>query len=109
MQLNMFLGLFDAIEEGEQASVEYFNKWMEEVKGIVPEEKLLIFDVRQGWQPLCQFLDVPVPNQDFPNTNDTKMMKQRMRNGKILAYTLVFGFPLLLGILLYFIVLICNT
>ena len=79
------------------------------MKKSVPREKLLIFSVKDGWEPLCKFLDVPIPDGPFPNTNDTKMMKQRMRNGKILAYTLVFGFPLLLGILLYFIVLICNT
>ena len=96
----MFLGLYDAIEEGEQSSVEYFNKWMEEVKGVVPEEKLLIFDVRQGWQPLCQFLDVPVPNHDFPNTNDSKMMKKRFKQRKIIGYAIVCGIPMLLGGLL---------
>jgi len=92
--------LFDAIEEGEEASVEYFTNWIEEVKKNVPEEKLLIFDVRQGWQPLCQFLDVPVPETDFPNTNDSKMMKKRFRQRKIMAYVFVYGIPMILGGLL---------
>lgn len=32
-------------------------------------QDLLIFDVRQGWNPLCKFLDLPVPKVDFPNRN----------------------------------------
>ena len=96
------LGLFDVIKEGKDASVKYYNNWVEEVKNSVPSDRLLIFSVKEGWEPLCKFLDVPIPDGPFPNTNDTKMMKQRMRNGKIIAYTLVFGFPLLLGLLLYF-------
>src|SRR5580698_414236 len=34
------------------------NKRMKE---LVPKEKLLVYDVREGWGPLCDFLDVPVP------------------------------------------------
>eukprot|EP00877_Chromochloris_zofingiensis_P009869 jgi/Chrzof1/5135/Cz15g12210.t1 len=43
----------------------------EEVKRTVPADKLLVFEVSQGWEPLCRFLDVPVPDKPFPNTNDT--------------------------------------
>jgi hypothetical protein len=37
-----------------------------------PKEKLLVFEVSQGWAPLCEFLEVPIPDQPFPNVNDTK-------------------------------------
>lgn len=40
-----------------------------EVMEYVPEEKLLVYDVSQGWEPLCKFLEVPVPDVPFPNTN----------------------------------------
>lgn len=40
-----------------------------DVLATVPRNKLLVFDVRQGWEPLCAFLDVPVPDEDFPRTN----------------------------------------
>jgi len=33
---------------------------------------LLVFDVREGWYPLCQFLNKPIPNQDFPHRNARK-------------------------------------
>jgi hypothetical protein len=62
---------------------------------------LLIYNVKEGWKPLCDFLDVPIPDGPFPNTNDTKMMKKRMRIGKIRVYSLIFGLPFLIGNILY--------
>lgn len=39
----------------------------EGVRSNVPREKLLVFNVKMGWKPLCEFLNVPVPEQPFPN------------------------------------------
>jgi hypothetical protein len=41
-----------------------YNRRMKE---LVPKEKLLVYDVKEGWGPLCNFLDVP-----FPRVNDSK-------------------------------------
>ena len=38
----------------------------------LPEDRLLQFDVRDGWEPLCAFLDKPVPGGEFPRTNNTQ-------------------------------------
>ncbi|MBA3649396.1 MAG: sulfotransferase family protein [Chitinophagales bacterium] len=46
-----------------------FNKHNEEVMSTVPKERLLVFDAKQGWEPLCQFLGVEVPSEPFPQTN----------------------------------------
>jgi Sulfotransferase domain len=40
------------------------------VRGEVPAGRLLEFHVRQGWEPLCAFLEVPVPQHPFPHVND---------------------------------------
>lgn len=32
--------------------------------------RLLEYEVKQGWEPLCKFLQVPIPEQDFPAGND---------------------------------------
>ncbi len=40
------------------------------VREVIPEEQLLIYQVKDGWEPLCKFLDVPVPNEPFPRTNN---------------------------------------
>jgi len=47
-----------------------FEAWNAFVRDTVPPEKLLEFDVRQGWGPLCNFLDKPVPEGKFPHIND---------------------------------------
>jgi hypothetical protein len=46
-----------------------FNEQEAAVKATIPAERLLVFDVRQGWEPLCEFLGKPVPDSDFPRTN----------------------------------------
>ncbi len=46
-----------------------FNDHNEEVKNYVPADKLLVFDVCEGWEPLCKFLDVEIPNESLPHTN----------------------------------------
>lgn len=35
----------------------------------IPPERLLVFEAAQGWEPLCAFLGVPVPDVPFPRTN----------------------------------------
>ena len=39
------------------------------VKAAIPAEQLLVFEVKEGWPPLCAFLDLPVPVEPFPRTN----------------------------------------
>uniref|UniRef100_H2ZCA3 Sulfotransferase family protein n=1 Tax=Ciona savignyi TaxID=51511 RepID=H2ZCA3_CIOSA len=34
-----------------------------------PADKLLQFNVKQGWDPLCKFLEVPAPEKPFPHKN----------------------------------------
>ena len=34
----------------------FFNDWVDQVKAEIPAERLLVFEVKQGWAPLCQFL-----------------------------------------------------
>ena len=46
-----------------------FARHNDEVRRGVPKDRLLEFDVRQGWEPLCEFLGVPVPDTPFPRTN----------------------------------------
>lgn len=42
----------------------------EAVKAVIPANRLLTYQVKEGWGPLCGFLGVPVPDGDFPRTND---------------------------------------
>ena len=76
----------------------YFNNWVEEVKRTVPKEKLLVFSVKEGWEPLCKFLNVPVPEEPFPKTNDSAAFKKDIKVRQIKAYSIVVGTPILLGL-----------
>jgi Sulfotransferase domain len=40
-----------------------------QVRELIPPERLLVFDVSEGWDPLCGFLEVPVPPTPFPHLN----------------------------------------
>lgn len=52
-------------------AIAVFEKHNAEVIATVPRDRLLVFDVREGWQPLCAFLGQPVPTEPFPKTNST--------------------------------------
>jgi hypothetical protein len=45
------------------------------LKRVVPEDRLLFFNMKDGWEPLCKFLDVPVPEKPFPQVHDRASMK----------------------------------
>jgi len=61
-------------------AIERFNRHTEEVIRHVPADRLLVFDVKEGWEPLCRFLGVPVPEGvPFPRLNDAAEFKARIR------------------------------
>lgn len=43
---------------------------------MIPRSQLLEYDVRDGWEPLCKFLDVPIPNEPFPKENDSEATRE---------------------------------
>lgn len=69
-------GTFYGKFEDEVYAKTIFKNHIEEVKRAVPKEQLLIYEITQGWEPLCKFLAVPVPQEEpFPIVNDSKSMK----------------------------------
>ncbi|MDB5480068.1 MAG: sulfotransferase family protein [Caulobacteraceae bacterium] len=54
---------------GEANVIATFERHNAEVRRHIPPERLLVFEVAQGWEPLCAFLGVPVPHTPFPRTN----------------------------------------
>ena len=74
-------------------AIESYNQWVNEVESIVPKEKLLKFNVQDGWQPLCEHLGVPTPDVPFPRVNDRKTMNavltRNRRRGWLLLYEFI--------------------
>ena len=71
-------GTFDGRFEDKAYAMEVFERHTEEVKSRVPPEQLLVYEVGQGWGPLCEFLGVEVPDEPFPRLNDAAEMRRRV-------------------------------
>ncbi len=69
---------FDGRFEDRRHAIETFHRHNEEARRKVPPERLLVYDVREGWAPLCDFLGVEVPDEPFPHLNDTREMRRRL-------------------------------
>jgi hypothetical protein len=55
---------------GDRAFItDYFRRHNEAVIAAIPEERLLVYEAGQGWEPLCAFLGLPVPDAPFPHVN----------------------------------------
>ncbi|KAJ7258165.1 P-loop containing nucleoside triphosphate hydrolase protein [Mycena rebaudengoi] len=48
----------------------------ESVRCVVPKEKMLEYQVGEGWTRLCEFLEKDVPDIPFPRKNDAKLLKE---------------------------------
>jgi hypothetical protein len=57
---------------------DYFRRWNEAVIAEVPADKLLVFQAKDGWEPLCEFFGVPVPPEPYPRVNSRESMNQRV-------------------------------
>ena len=49
-----------------------FEKHNQQVIDEVPAAKLLVYEPGDGWEPLCEFLQVPVPEVEYPRVNSTE-------------------------------------
>jgi len=71
-------GAFQGAETDQEKKVK-FNEWNQSVIKYVSKDRLLIYQVKEGWKPLCEFLQVPVPELTFPYLNKTKNMGHMSR------------------------------
>ena len=53
-----------------------FEQHNRTVQQVIPAEKLLVYEVQRGWEPLCTFLDQPIPDTPFPYENTGANFKQ---------------------------------
>lgn len=52
-------------------AIAVYTRHAEEVKRAIPPERLLVYEVAEGWEPLCRFLDRPLPDAPFPKVNSS--------------------------------------
>lgn len=72
-------GLFGGRFADKDHAIEVFRNHNRDVIHAVGPDNLLVYEVKDGWEPLCTFLGVDVPPEDFPHVNDTEYMRKRLR------------------------------
>jgi len=95
--------VFDGRFEDRRYAIEVFERWNEEVVRRVPAGRLLVYDVKEGWEPLCDFLGVAVPEgRPFPHLNDAEAFRKRLRRRTALASAGLVGGAALIGFALVY-------
>ena len=74
---NIWNRVFDGRMDDRAHCIDVYLRHEEYVKKTVPADRLLVFEAAQGWEPLCRFLDRPVPDEPFPRVNTTEDFRQR--------------------------------
>jgi hypothetical protein len=70
-------------------AIDIFNRHNEQVRRDVPADRLLVYEISQGWDPLCAFLGLPVPEgKPFPHLNDAAEFRARIERGARIVRTI---------------------
>lgn len=75
----IILGFFGArsVADIEKNARDVYDRHFERINELVPPERRLEYTLGQGWDPLCAFLGVEVPNKEFPFINEGEALKKR--------------------------------
>ena len=68
-----------------------FEQHYKRIKRVVPKERLLVYDIRDGWDPLCRFLGHGVPATPFPCANSVATFTGRRRAAVRVVLWIVLG------------------
>jgi hypothetical protein len=78
-------GPLSSAPETAEGLIRSARRWDERIKATVPAGRLLVWEAKDGWEPLCEFLDVPVPDEPFPHVNDVDAFRQGTMGGAVKA------------------------
>jgi hypothetical protein len=75
------LGFFNAsnVDEARRNARQVYDRHNRVVREMVPPERLLVYHMGQGWEPICDFLGKTVPDAEFPRINEAEALKEKMR------------------------------
>ena len=77
-------GVFGGRIDDRAHAIAVYERNTTEVQAAVPPDRLLTYNLGDGWEPLCAFLDKPIPNRPYPRTNSSaefaEMMAARTSN-----------------------------
>ena len=97
------------VYDNEQYTKNVYNEWIECVKKHVPKDKLLVFNVKEGWDPLCKFLEIDdIPDGSFPRSNESKELVKVVKTMQLVGNLVKYGSIIIVGIILYFAVVFTH-
>lgn len=70
--------LFDQRMHDKDKLVSVYQAHNARVREVIPADRLLVYQVSEGWAPLCEFLGVPVPEAPMPKVNTTEEFQTRI-------------------------------
>lgn len=79
-------GIFDARFEDKPRTLEVYQRHLERVRSVAAPERLLVFEAKEGWEPLCAFLGVPVPDTPYPHVNEAAEIKRAVKVLRVLGW-----------------------
>jgi hypothetical protein len=78
MALKVIADLFDRRMHDKDKLIQVYEHHNEAVQREIAPDRLLVYEVSHGWQPLCDFLEVPVPPEPMPRVNTTDEFQQQV-------------------------------
>jgi hypothetical protein len=78
-------GTFAAGHAEPEQLIEAMLRHNEDVQRSIPAERLLVWNVAEGWGPLCEFLEQPIPDVPLPHINDRKEFLNRIIDTSLAA------------------------
>jgi hypothetical protein len=70
--------LFDRRMHDKDRLISVYQAHNARVREVIPAQRLLVYEVSQGWGPLCEFLGVAVPEGPMPKVNSTEEFQGRL-------------------------------
>ncbi|MGP0063766.1 MAG: sulfotransferase family protein [Isosphaeraceae bacterium] len=81
--------MFQSRFEDRAFAIDVFNRHNDQVRRDIRADRLLVYEVSQGWEPLCAFLGLPVPEgKPFPHLNDAAEFRARIERGARIVRTI---------------------
>lgn len=76
---------FPLPQQNKKVAIESYEEHNRRVRATIPSEKLLVYSVKQGWDPLCSFLEISnCPQTPFPKTNSARSVQVQAVSGLVI-------------------------
>lgn len=79
LKQSFFNGLYQGRFADKAQAIRIYEAYNEEIRQTIPAPQLLLFNIADGWAPLCAFLDKPIPAADFPFLNKRENFKKQVK------------------------------